>query len=128
MCQRWTLIWTRWRIAFTNLFNYVTFNNYVKRQTSYWNYCVYHFKIFWNLLAKPRVKASYFINMIRKRRNLLEAKIKNALVKCFEEIKRLAPFFSFIVKSWVVKTRQRMITSQIQFDTFFTKQCCRLYF
>jgi hypothetical protein len=29
----------------------------------------------------------YFINMIRKQHNLLDAKIKNALVKCFEEIK-----------------------------------------
>jgi hypothetical protein len=69
--------------------------------------------------------------MIRKQRNLLEAKMKNALVKCFEEIKRLAPCFSFIVKSLVVKMKidtQRMITSQIQPDTFFTKQCCRLYF
>jgi hypothetical protein len=59
---------------------------------------------------------NYFINMIRKQSNLLEAKMKNALVKCFEEIKRLAPCFSFIVKSLVVKMkidRQRMITSQI---------------
>jgi hypothetical protein len=32
------------------------------------------------------------INMIRKQRNLL-AKIRNALVKCFEEIKRLARSF-----------------------------------
>jgi hypothetical protein len=31
--------------------------------------------------------------MIQKQRNLLDAKMKNALVKCFEEIKRLArPF------------------------------------
>jgi hypothetical protein len=37
--------------------------------------------------------------MIRKQRNLLEAKVKNTIVKCLEEIKRLAPFFSFIVKS-----------------------------
>jgi hypothetical protein len=34
-----------------------------------------------------------------KQRNLLYAKMKNALVKCFEEIKRLGPFFSFILKS-----------------------------
>jgi hypothetical protein len=69
--------------------------------------------------------------MIRKQRNLLKAKMKNALVKCFEEIKRLALCFSFIVKSLVVKMKidaQRMITSQIQPDTFITKQCCRLYF
>jgi hypothetical protein len=39
--------------------------------------------------------------MIRKQRNLLDAKMKNALVKFFEQIKRLAPFFSFILKSCV---------------------------
>jgi hypothetical protein len=43
--------------------------------------------------------------MIRKQRNLLEAKMKNALVKCFQEIKSLAPCFSFIVKYLVVKTK-----------------------
>jgi hypothetical protein len=32
--------------------------------------------------------------MIRKQRNFLDAKRKNALVKCFEEIKRLAPGLS----------------------------------
>jgi hypothetical protein len=32
-------------------------------------------------------------HMIRKQRNLLDAKIRNALVKCFEEIKRLARSF-----------------------------------
>jgi hypothetical protein len=42
---------------------------------------------------------NYFINMIRKQRNLLDAKMRNALVQCFEEVKRLAPFFSFILKS-----------------------------
>jgi hypothetical protein len=31
--------------------------------------------------------------MIRKQRNLLEAKMKNGVVKCFEEIKRLARSF-----------------------------------
>jgi hypothetical protein len=40
--------------------------------------------------------------MIRKQRNILDAKMKNALVKCFEEIKRLAR--SFPLKSAVVKT------------------------
>jgi hypothetical protein len=29
--------------------------------------------------------------MIRKQRNLLDAKMKNTVVKCFDEIKRLAP-------------------------------------
>jgi hypothetical protein len=30
---------------------------------------------------------------------LLDIKIKNALLKCFEEIKTVAPFFSFILKT-----------------------------
>jgi hypothetical protein len=41
----------------------------------------------------------YFINVIRKQGNLLDAKMKNAVVKCLEGIKRLARFFSFILKS-----------------------------
>jgi hypothetical protein len=46
--------------------------------------------------------------MIREQGNLLDVNFKNALAKCFEEIKRVAPFFSFILKSSVVKTTQRM--------------------
>jgi hypothetical protein len=42
---------------------------------------------------------NYFINKIRKQRNLLDAKMKTAVVKCFKEIKRLTPFFFFILKS-----------------------------
>jgi hypothetical protein len=41
--------------------------------------------------------------MIQKQRNLLDAKMKNALVKCFEE-KKVSTFLSFILKFWVVKT------------------------
>jgi hypothetical protein len=33
------------------------------------------------------------MNMILKHRNLLDTKMKNALVKCFEEIKGLARSF-----------------------------------
>jgi hypothetical protein len=40
---------------------------------------------------------NYFINMIQRQHNLLDAKMKNALVKYLEEIKSLAPFF--ILKS-----------------------------
>jgi hypothetical protein len=59
-------------------------------------------KIFlnWGLLCYNQSwQYNDFINMIRKQRILLDAKMKNALVKCSEEIKRLAPFFSFILKS-----------------------------
>jgi hypothetical protein len=34
--------------------------------------------------------------MIRKQRNLLDAKMKNALVKCFEEKKSLARSFHLL--------------------------------
>jgi hypothetical protein len=38
------------------------------------------------------------INMIRKQRNLLDTKMKNALVKCRRD-KKVSTFFSFILKS-----------------------------
>jgi hypothetical protein len=34
--------------------------------------------------------------MIRKQRNLLDAKMKNVLVKCLEGIKRLAPELKYL--------------------------------
>jgi hypothetical protein len=61
-----------------------------------------------------------FIN-IRKQRNLLDAKIKNALVKCSEELKRLAPFFSFIQLAVIILRPIIVSNSRYILMVYFTK-------
>jgi hypothetical protein len=61
-----------------------------------------------------------FIN-IRKQRNLLDAKIKNALVKCSEELKRLARFFSFIQLAVIILRPIIVSNSRYILMVYFTK-------
>jgi hypothetical protein len=61
-----------------------------------------------------------FIN-IRKQRNLLDAKMKNALVKCSEELKRLARFFSFIQLAVIILRPIIVSNSRYILMVYFTK-------
>jgi hypothetical protein len=66
------------------------------------------------------------IHMIRKQRNLLDAKMKYALVKCFEEIKRLVSELKYLeLYKWKLTDRENdNLTNPT--SRIFHQKCWRL--